>query len=237
MRHTKKCIGLLVAATIAVQAVLPGSVADAKKAAKPKLSTKSVKVKVGAKKTVKVKNAKGYKITVKSKNKKIATVSKKGKTAFVVKGVKKGNTKVTCTLKKGKKKVSLKCTVKVSKKNNVPTTAPTTIPTIDPTTAPTTEPVEKISPIGDYVGKVEIVKTNSNGNDVFEITSTGDANVGTFKLYIAGYDENGVLTSLKIKLSATSNRQTLVAESIDADEVKLMIWDMDNKPVTEAIVK
>jgi len=31
MRHTKKCIGLLVAATIAVQAVLPGSVADAKK--------------------------------------------------------------------------------------------------------------------------------------------------------------------------------------------------------------
>ncbi|MBQ8300509.1 MAG: hypothetical protein IJX57_00870, partial [Clostridia bacterium] len=114
---------------------------------------------------------------------------------------------------------------------------PTTAPTTAPTTEPTTQPGEKISPIGDYVGKVEIVKTNSNGNEVFEITPLGDASVGTFRLYIAGYDENGVLTSLKIKLSETSNRQALVSENIDADKVKLMIWDADNKPVTEVIVK
>lgn len=77
MKHTKKCIGLLLAAALVMQSFLPGAVADAKKVTKPTLSTKTVKVKAGAKKTVNVKNAKGYKITVKSKSKKIATVSKK----------------------------------------------------------------------------------------------------------------------------------------------------------------
>lgn len=130
MKHTKKCIGLLLAAALVMQSFLPGAVADAKKVTKPTLSTKTVKVKAGAKKTVNVKNAKGYKITVKSKSKKIATVSKKGKTAFVVKGVKAGETKVICTASKNKKKVTLSCTVKVSKKNKL----------VEPAASPSSNP-------------------------------------------------------------------------------------------------
>ena len=96
-----------------------------KKASKPALSKKIVKVNEGEKKKVTVKNVKGYKITVKSKNKKIATVLKKGKTAFVVKGVKAGKTKVICTLKKkNKKKITLKCTVNVNKKDSIQSVVP-----------------------------------------------------------------------------------------------------------------
>ena len=99
MKHTKMYMSLLLAAALVMQAVVPGAQADAKKASKPVLSKKTVKVKEGEKKKVTVKNAKGYKITVKSKSKKTAAVSKKGKTAFVVKGVKAGKTKVICTAK------------------------------------------------------------------------------------------------------------------------------------------
>lgn len=117
MKHARKCMGLLVAAALVMQAAMPGVQADAKKASKPALSNKTVKVQEGAKKKVTVKNAKGYKLTVKSKQKKIAAVSKKGNAAFVVKGVKAGKTKVICTAKKSKKKVTLTCTVKVNKKS------------------------------------------------------------------------------------------------------------------------
>lgn len=159
MKHTKKYMGLLLAAALVIQAVVPGVQADAKKASKPVLSKKTVKVNEGEKKKVTVKNAKGYKITVKSKNKKIASVSKKGKTAFVVKGVKAGKTKVVCKVKKkNKKKVTLTCTVNVNKMedsaiqpvvpqitpNNsggnaneqVPTTAPEPTVTLEPTIGP-----------------------------------------------------------------------------------------------------
>jgi Enterochelin esterase and related enzymes len=127
MKCTRKCTGLLLAAALVAQVVMPGAQVEAKKASKPVLSKKTVKVKEKAKKKVTVKNAKGYKLTVKSKNKKIATVSKQGKTAFVVKGVKAGKTKVVCTAKKKKKKVTLTCTVKVDKRRgNV------TQPTVSP---------------------------------------------------------------------------------------------------------
>ncbi len=147
MRHTKKCIGLLVAAALVIQAALPGAGVYAK-ASKPKLSKKTVKVKEGATKKVKVKNAKGYKITVKSKKKTIAAVSKKGKTAFVVKGVKAGKTKVICTVKKNKKKVTLRCTVRVT--GNVTAATATPIPgnSAGPntTSVPTSTPVPTIAP-------------------------------------------------------------------------------------------
>ena len=127
MKCTRKCTGLLLAAALVAQVVMPGAQVEAKKASKPVLSKKTVKVKEKTKKKVTVKNAKGYKLTVKSKNKKIATVSKQGKTAFVVKGVKAGKTKVVCTAKKKKKKVTLICTVKVDKRRgNV------TQPTVSP---------------------------------------------------------------------------------------------------------
>lgn len=167
MKHTKKCIWLLTVAVLAFQTALPEAGAYA--AAKPKLAKKTVKVNVGAQKKVKIKNAKGYKLTVKSKKKSVVTAKKKGKAAFVVKGVKAGKTKVVCTLKKGSKKVTLKCNVTVSNvaanktqptknpidqntpaptgTNNqtpdpvVPTETPTATPTIKPTKAPTPTPV------------------------------------------------------------------------------------------------
>lgn len=181
MKHNKKCIGLLLAAALVMQSILPGAVVDAKKVSKPALSIKTVKVKEGAKKTVTVKNAKGYKITVKSKSKKIATVSKKGKTAFVVKGVKAGTTKVTCTAKKGSKKVTLSCTVKVSKNNNVtqPTVAPTNnpvLPTATPVITATPEPTVGPFPEADKFSIVPVdfadEKANVKKGTLEEITYT-----------------------------------------------------------------
>lgn len=158
MKFTRKCTGLLLATALVAQVAMPGAQVEAKKAAKPVLSTKTVKVKEKAKKKVTVKKAKGYKLTVKSKNKKIATVSKQGKTAFVVKGVKAGKTKVICTAKKKKKKVTLTCTVKVEKgSRNViqPTASPmatnnnaavTATPNPTSTPEPTATPVPTVGP-------------------------------------------------------------------------------------------
>ena len=112
MKKAKKYLGLILAAAMVLQMALPVAAAGA--ATKPKLSAKSVKIEVGAKKKVKVKKATGYKITVKSKKKAIATAKKKGNAAFVVTGVKAGKTKVVCTAKKGKKKVTLNCAVTVT---------------------------------------------------------------------------------------------------------------------------
>lgn len=86
------------------------TVASAAKKA-PKLSAKSVTVKVGATKKVTLKNKPAKaKVTWTSQKKKIATV-KNGK----IKGVKKGSTKVICKVvyKKGSKKVTKKLSVKV----------------------------------------------------------------------------------------------------------------------------
>lgn len=153
MKHTKKCIGLLLAAALVMQVVMPGVRADAKKASKPVLSQKTVNVKEGTKKKVTVKNAKGYKLTVKSKSKKIAAVSKKGNTAFVVKGVKAGKTKVICTAKKNKKKVTLTCVVNVNKRNKVIQPTPSPIPTDNnagttatPVPTPTATPEPTVGP-------------------------------------------------------------------------------------------
>ncbi len=153
MKHTKKCTGLLLATALVMQVVMPGAQVDAKKASKPALSKKKIVVKEGTKKKVTVKNAKGYKLTVKSKRKAIAAVSKKGKTAFVVKGVKAGKTKVVCTAKKNKKKVTLTCTVNVKKKGNkVIQPAVSPIPTKDnpgtsTTPASTDAPVSTATPV------------------------------------------------------------------------------------------
>lgn len=112
MKHTKNFIVYLMMAAMVFELAIPEPGISA--AAKPKLSTKSVKVRVGAKKKVTVKKGAGYTITVKTKKKTIASVKKKGKSAFVVTGVKKGKTKVVCTAKKGKKKVTLNCAVTVT---------------------------------------------------------------------------------------------------------------------------
>lgn len=145
------------------------AVASAKTKA-PKISKKTVTVKVGSSKKVTIKNKPAKaKVTWKSKNKKIATV-KKGK----IKGVKAGTTKVTAkvTYKKGKKKVTKKFTVKVtvkakSSEKAKATTAPakktestpngtanntnqiTSAPTITPTPYVTKTPVPARTPEAD----------------------------------------------------------------------------------------
>lgn len=91
---------------------------------KPALSKKTVTVTVGKTKKIKVKNAKGMKIKWKSKNKKVATVKKSGKYAVKIKGKKVGNTKVTATIKKGKKRYTRTCKVKVVKASPVTTKKP-----------------------------------------------------------------------------------------------------------------
>ena len=59
MKCTRKCTGLLLAAALVAQVVMPGAQVEAKKASKPVLSKKTVKVKEKTKKKVTVRNAKG----------------------------------------------------------------------------------------------------------------------------------------------------------------------------------
>ncbi len=195
MRHTKRYIGLMVAAALMLQMILPGTGVYAK-VSKPKLSTKTAKVEVSAKKKITVKNAKGFKMTVKSKNKRIASVSKKGKTAFIIKGVKAGKTKVTCILKKNKKKVTLKCNVKVTKKNNItPTVQPgnsesTVTPKPVSTLVPTSTPEPTIAPFPETdkfydvpYGYADVKETVPKGK-IEEITYTSQLTNKTHKALV-----------------------------------------------------
>lgn len=101
-------------------------------AAKPKLSTKTLKVTVGSTKTLKVKKAGSSKITWKSNKKSIASVKKSGKYSAKVTGRAKGKAVIRCTVKKGKKSYTLKCNVTVSKKASSKPGAATAKPTGQP---------------------------------------------------------------------------------------------------------
>jgi enterochelin esterase-like enzyme len=216
MKHAKRCVGLLVAAAMVIPMAVPGAGIDAK-AAKPKLSTKTVKVNVGAKKKVTVKNAAGFKIAaVKSKKKAIATVTKKGKTAFIVKGVKAGDTKAVCTVKKGKKKFKLSCKVKVSAGDTKATdkpvastgttaaNAPASVPTATqgtvtqaPITAPTATPEPSIGPFPktDKFSEVPYAFDNNKEN-----VKKGDFEEITYKSSSTGTDRK-VLVQLPANYS------------------------------------
>ncbi len=118
MKNCKRILAgaLIFAMGFGVCALNAGEALGAKK---PKLSKKSVTVKVGKKKTIQVKGIKKNKIkkiSVSTNKKKIVAVKKKGKNAFTVQGKKKGNAKVTVKvfIKKGKKK-TLTLKVKVTK--------------------------------------------------------------------------------------------------------------------------
>lgn len=186
MRKSKKRLtaGLL-AVTMCVTLVGTGMTAEA--AAKPKLSTKSVTLKVGKNKTIRVKKAGKAKISWKSSNKKVAAVKKSGKLAAKVTAKAKGNAVITCTVKTGKKKKSLTCKVKVTSSGsdsgktsapsptapvattqptntppavtNQPTTQPTTEPTNQPTNTPTNAPTQKPTPTPIPVINDSIVKS------------------------------------------------------------------------------
>ena len=103
MRRAVVCI-LALAMMLSFDGVSTIASAAKAKAKAPKISSKSIVVKVGSSKKVTIKNKpKKAKVTWKSKNKKIAKVSKSGK----IKGMKAGKTTVTATVKykKGKKTV------------------------------------------------------------------------------------------------------------------------------------
>lgn len=92
----------------------------AKKAKKPKLSTKSVSVYTKKTKTIKLKNVtkknlKKAKVTWKISKKKIAKLTKKKKNYCKIKGVSVGKTTLKCTVKIGKKKTKLSCKINVKK--------------------------------------------------------------------------------------------------------------------------
>ncbi len=96
-----------IAAAMVLTTVIPAGTLQA--AAKPKLATKKISVRVKKSKTIRIKKKNGFKISFKAKNKQIAVVSAKGK----VTGKKKGTTKVTVYYKKGKVAKKKLGTVKV----------------------------------------------------------------------------------------------------------------------------
>ena len=112
----KKGMALLCAMSLLVSSFLAqaGTPAVQAKKNKPVLSKKKISIAVGETTKIKVKNAKGMKIKWKSKNKKIATAKKSGKYAVKIKAKKAGNTKVTATIRKGKKRYTCTCKVNVS---------------------------------------------------------------------------------------------------------------------------
>lgn len=116
------CGGMVFAMVLGI-ASAPG-ISDA---AAVKLTSKSIKVKVGSKKTIKVKG-KFKSVSWKTNKKKVARVKKKGRAAAVITGKKVGNAVISATVKTPKKKV-LKCKVKVIKKNNKNTKDITPTPT------------------------------------------------------------------------------------------------------------
>lgn len=160
-RQVKRFIVSAVALSLLIPAV---SAPEAQAASKPKLSNKSVSVKVGKTKKITVKGVKAKKIkktTWSVKSKKIAALSKKKKNNVTIKGKKAGKTTLTAKIKVGKKTYKKTCKIKVSKAavkpvpndvtvTKVPTAkptatatatvAPTEVPTVAPTPVPTAVP-------------------------------------------------------------------------------------------------
>ena len=110
----KRILTALICAVIAAAVLFAAAVTNPSYAAKPKLSKKTITLKVKKTATIKVKNAK-KKVKWSTTNKKIATIKKtKGKyrqTATIKAGKKKG----TCYIKAKIGKKTLKCKVKVKK--------------------------------------------------------------------------------------------------------------------------
>lgn len=140
-RMNSRVIAACMAAALVLAASAPAGTVNA--AAKPKLATKKIVVKVKESKTIAVKKKGTFKLSFVSKNKKIAVVSKKGK----VTGKKKGDTKITVYYQKGKagkKKlgtVNVKVTAASSGKN---TQTPADNATMSP--GQTMSPQETLAP-------------------------------------------------------------------------------------------
>lgn len=130
---------IVVSAVALSMVVSAAAMPEAGAASTPKLSAKSVSVKVGKTKKVTVKGVKASKIkktTWSIKSKKIATISAKKKNSVTVKGKKAGSTTLTAKIKVGKKTTKKTCKVKVSGSSAAKNTATNATPT--PVTATAT---------------------------------------------------------------------------------------------------
>lgn len=140
-RNVKRTLAAALSLALAAGTIAVSAPVGADAAAKPKLSKKSVSVKVGKSTKVSIKGVtakKVKKLTVKSSNSKVASAKKKGKTAITVTGKKAGKATVTAGVKVGKKTTNLKLSVKVTGGSVVQTPVPSA-PT--QTLAPTQTPV------------------------------------------------------------------------------------------------
>lgn len=182
-RNVKRTLATALSLALAAGTIAVSAPAGADAAAKPKLSKKSVSVKVGKSTTVKIKGVKANKIkklSVKTSNRKIVTVKKKGKTAVTVTGKKSGSAKVTVSVKVGKKTTSLKLSVKVTGAAPVTTPAPSSAPAVTPApasqapaasapaasapaaTVPATPAVPTVEPLTDYLEEFESIDENEH---------------------------------------------------------------------------
>ena len=157
-----KSLKRVIVSAMALSLLVPAvSAPKAEAAAKPKLSAKSVKVTVGAKKKVTVKKVKAKKIkkttwSLPKKGKKIVSLSAKKKTGVTLKGKKAGKTTLTAKVRVGKKTYKLKTKITVVKKTAVITAKPTqgatktpatTAPANTATAVPTATPVATFRPL------------------------------------------------------------------------------------------
>ena len=157
-----KSLKRVIVSAMALSLLAPAvSAPKAEAAAKPKLSAKSVKVTVGAKKKVTVKKVKAKKIkkttwSLPKKGKKIVSLSAKKKTGVTLKGKKAGKTTLTAKVRVGKKTYKLKTKITVVKKTAVITAKPTqgatktpatTAPANTATAVPTATPVATFRPL------------------------------------------------------------------------------------------
>lgn len=134
--RNKKVFSLVL--TLAVCATTIGAPATSKAASKPTL-VKKLSLKAGQTKKITVKKAaKNAKLTWKTTKKAVAKIKKSGKFACKVTGVKKGTAIITCIVKQGKKKVTLKCKVTVSAKAE--TSAASATPSVNPSESPSAAP-------------------------------------------------------------------------------------------------
>lgn len=216
------------------------------KVKKPVLNKKKASVKIGKKIKLSVKRGKGFKVQWKSKNKKIATVKKSGKYAAKVTGKKVGKTQIVASLKKGKKRYTLKCQITVTsaagsagtsqQPENSKTSAATETPKVTPTpngvlppvgqstaTPPaekTTPPAEKTTPPAE--------KTATPPNETFIPTKEPDLT-------------KNMATAAKVKghassINASVSQEGAVAEFMQSTKYSQADYQMDT-PVSLSKVK
>lgn len=148
MERIKKRVALFLTFTMILSLVAPISLISFA-VSKPKISSKTVNITVGKKKTIKVSSSVKGKVYVRSLNNVMAKVTsykktvKKGKPAsFTVKGLYPGYAIIAIKVKtkkkiKGKKEFDLRCHVYVKEK---PSPTPSATPSLKPSMTPTATP-------------------------------------------------------------------------------------------------